>query len=269
MSAAAEVGLRRILSVVDLLIDAVDEESLVPALLPLLLGALPGDSLIWSPRPDPLHPLRTLPDDLLSQDVLDAFDRQWWTDSFVRHTRLGSGTPMLRSTLQTRAEFHALPAYADVYRPFDAERQLAMSFPAGYAAGVPRRVCVVVSRGGHGSDFSAADVTAAGLLRTRLSRVLNRLAPPSPAPAPDLVTRRESAVLGLLAHGLTNQQIAHRLAISPRTVDKHLEHAYAKLRVGGRVAAANAWLMRGTDPVRGLDAVWGTEAAAPGSRPPS
>ncbi|PNE41448.1 helix-turn-helix transcriptional regulator [Streptomyces noursei] len=255
MSAAAEAGLRRILSVVDLLIDAVDEDTLVPALLPLLLGALPGDSIIWSPRPDPAHPLRTLPDDLLSQDVLDAFDRGWWCDSFVRHTRIGSGVPLRRSTLQTPGEFHALPVYSDVYRPFGAERQLAMSFPAGYAAGVPRRVSVVVSRDRHGSDFSDADVAAAVLLRTRLSRVMGRLAPPAPAPTRDLVTRRESAVLRLLADGLTNQQIAHRLAISPRTVDKHLEHAYAKLQVGGRVAAANAWLMREAGrPGRGLDA---------------
>ncbi|MEE6267315.1 LuxR C-terminal-related transcriptional regulator [Streptomyces noursei] len=248
MSAAAEVGLRRILSVVDLLIDAVDEDTLVPALLPLLLGALPGDSVIWSPRPDPAHPLRTLPDDLLSQDVLDAFDRGWRCDSFVRHTRIGSGTPLLRSALQSTGEFHALPFYADVYRSFGAERQLAMSFPAGYVAGVPRRVAVVVSRDRHGSEFSDADLAAAGLLRTRLSRVLGRLAPPAPAPARELVTDRESAVLGLLADGLTNQQIAHRLAISPRTVDKHLEHAYAKLRVAGRVAAANAWLRREAGP---------------------
>ncbi|MEJ8646982.1 hypothetical protein WKI65_02595 [Streptomyces sp. MS1.AVA.3] len=53
MSTAAEAGLRRILAVVDLLIDAVDEETLVPALLPLLLGAVPGDSIIWSPAPAP------------------------------------------------------------------------------------------------------------------------------------------------------------------------------------------------------------------------
>ncbi|MFE6688842.1 LuxR C-terminal-related transcriptional regulator [Streptomyces sp. NPDC057743] len=254
MSTAAEAGVRRILPVVDLLIDAVDEDVLVPALLPLLLDAVPGDSVIWSPRPDPAHPLRTLPDDLLSRDVLDAFDRGWWCDSFVRHTRLGSGAALRRSALQTTGEFHALPVYPDVYRPFGAERQLAMSFPAGYAAGGPRRVAVVVSRGRRDRDFSDADVAAAGLLRTRLTRALGRLAPPPPEPARDLVTRRESAVLGLLADGLTNQQIAHRLAISPRTVDKHLEHAYAKLRVGGRVAAANAWLMRtGGAPDHGAD----------------
>ncbi|BCK72415.1 hypothetical protein Srufu_063680 [Streptomyces libani subsp. rufus] len=245
MSAAAEAGLRRILAVVDLLIDAVDEETLVPALLPLLLGAVPGDSIIWSPRAGTADQPRTLPPGLLTPDVRAAFAREAAADSLVTHTTLGSGTPMRRSTLQTRAEFHALAAYAEVYRPFGAEQQLAMSFPAGYAAGRPRKVCVAISR--NGSDFSDDDVAAAALLRTRLSHVLHRLAPPTPPPS--LVTRRESAVLALLARGLTNQQIARRLEISPRTVDKHLEHAYAKLRVSSRVEAANAWLTRGRTAV--------------------
>ncbi|WP_327701891.1 helix-turn-helix transcriptional regulator [Streptomyces decoyicus] len=246
MSTAAEAGLRRILAVVDLLIDAVDEETLVPALLPLLLGAVPGDSIIWSPRAGSAERPLTLPAGLLTPDVREAFAREAAADSLVTHTTLGPGTPMRRSTLQTRGEFHALAAYRDVYHPLDAEQQLAMSFPAGYAGGVPRKVCVAISRSG--SDFSDDDVAAAALLRTRLSRVLNRLAPPTSPPSP--VTRRESAVLALLARGLTNQQIAHRLAISPRTVDKHLEHAYAKLQVGGRVEAANAWLTRGRTAIR-------------------
>ncbi|GAA2333726.1 helix-turn-helix transcriptional regulator [Streptomyces caniferus] len=246
MSAAAEAGLRRILAVVDLLIDAVDEDTLVPALLPLLLGAVPGDSIIWSPRAGCADRPLTLPAGLLTQDIRDAFARESAGDSLVAHTTLGPGTPMRRSTLQTCGEFHALAAYADVYRPLHAEQQLAMSFPAGYAAGVPRKVCVAISRSG--GDFSDDDVAAAALLRTRLSHVLNRLAPPTPPPSP--VTRRESAVLALLARGLTNQQIARRLAISPRTVDKHLEHAYAKLQVGGRVEAANAWLTRERAAVR-------------------
>ncbi|MCX4638182.1 response regulator transcription factor [Streptomyces sp. RPA4-5] len=245
MSAAAEAGLRRILAVVDLLIDAVDEETLVPALLPLLLGAVPGDSIIWSPRAGTADRPLTLPAGLLTPDVQAAFAREAAADSLVTHTTLGSGTPMRRSTLQTRAEFHALAAYAEVYRPFGAEQQLAMSFPAGYAAGRPRKVCVAISRSG--SDFSDDDVAAAALLRTRLNHVLHRLAPPTPPPS--LVTRRESAVLALLARGLTNQQIARRLEISPRTVDKHLEHAYAKLRVSSRVEAANAWLTRGRTAV--------------------
>ncbi|WP_030413074.1 helix-turn-helix transcriptional regulator [Streptomyces sp. NRRL S-1448] len=244
MTPAAEVGLRRILAVVDLLmdavIDAVDEETLVPVLLPLLLGAVPGDSIIWSPHAGSAERPFTVPAGLLSQDVRDAFDREAASDSLVLHTTVGPGTPMRRSTLQTRREFHALAAYPDVYRPLGAEQQLAMSFPAGRPDEPPRKVCVAVSR--DGSDFSDDDVATAALLRSRLTRVLTRLAPALPAPPP--VTRRESAVLALLARGLTNQQIAHRLAISPRTVDKHLEHVYAKLRVGSRVEAANAWLTR-------------------------
>ncbi|MEU9122784.1 LuxR C-terminal-related transcriptional regulator [Streptomyces sp. NPDC048506] len=248
MSAAAEAGLRRILAVVDLLIDAVDEETLVPALLPVLLSAVPGDSIIWAPRAGTSDRTLTFPADLLSQDVRDAFTREAATDSLVTHTTVGPGTPMRRSTLQTRSEFHALAAYSDVYRPFGAEQQLAMSFPAGYLDGAPRKVCVAISRSGSGSDFSDDDVANAALLRIRLSHALDRLSPPTPA-APG-VTLRESAVLALLAQGLTNQQIAHRLDISPRTVDKHLEHAYAKLRVGSRVAAANAWLTRGPTATR-------------------
>jgi DNA-binding CsgD family transcriptional regulator len=40
-----------------------------------------------------------------------------------------------------------------------------------------------------------------------------------------------------VAAGDTNVLIAHRLGMRPRTVDKHLEHAYAKLGVGSRTAA--------------------------------
>ncbi|ARF54471.1 helix-turn-helix transcriptional regulator [Streptomyces gilvosporeus] len=241
MSAAAEAGLRRIFDVVDLLIDAVDEENLVPALLPLLLGAVPGDSIVWAPNPDPTHRPRTLPADLLTPDALAAFDRDAAADPLVAHTSAATGTPLRRSTLQSDRAYHALAAYHEVYRPLGAERQLAMSFAGGYADGTPRSICLAINRSG--SDFTDDDVLTAALLRTRLAHVLRRLAPPPPQRYD--VTRRESAVLALLAHGLTNQQIARRLDISPRTVDKHLEHAYAKLRVGGRVEAANAWLTRG------------------------
>jgi DNA-binding CsgD family transcriptional regulator len=259
MATGAEAALQRVLAVFDLLIDAVDEDALVPALLPLLLRAIPGDSIVWTPHPRAAGPL-TLPADLLDAPVLEAFARGAGLDPLVRHTTTGPGTPARRSDLQSRRGFHAMPVYAEVYRPLGAEHQLAMSFSAA-AAGPPRRICVCVNR--HGGDFGETDLETARMLRGRLGRTLDRLAvPPSGAaaraaggeprldrtaapgpasPQPPL-TRREAAVVGLLAHGLTNEQIAHRLSISPRTVDKHLEHAYPKLRVGGRVEAANAWL---------------------------
>ena len=48
-------------------------------------------------------------------------------------------------------------------------------------------------------------------------------------------TRRERAVLELLADGLTAEAIARQLGISPRTVHHHLEHLYRKLGTRDRL----------------------------------
>lgn len=64
-----------------------------------------------------------------------------------------------------------------------------------------------------------------------------RSSPPATAPVARL-TRREGAVLALVAQGKTNRQIAATLVVSDRTVQKHLEHIYDKLGVRTRTAAA-------------------------------
>jgi two-component system, NarL family, nitrate/nitrite response regulator NarL len=57
------------------------------------------------------------------------------------------------------------------------------------------------------------------------------------------LTPRESEVLLLLAEGLTQQDIAERLTISPRTVGTHIDHVLGKLGVHSR-AQAVALLLR-------------------------
>ncbi len=52
------------------------------------------------------------------------------------------------------------------------------------------------------------------------------------------LTPREREVLSLVAAGTSNRAAARRLGISTRTVEKHLEHAYLKLEVENRTAAA-------------------------------
>src|SRR6266487_2804995 len=59
----------------------------------------------------------------------------------------------------------------------------------------------------------------------------------SPAPYPDGLTTREVEVLRVVAQGLTNEQVAERLVISPRTVDTHLTLIYSKIGVSSRSAA--------------------------------
>jgi DNA-binding NarL/FixJ family response regulator len=55
------------------------------------------------------------------------------------------------------------------------------------------------------------------------------------------LTPRELDVVNWLAKGKTNRDIAEILGMSPRTVNKHLEHIFVKLGVETRSAAAALW----------------------------
>ena len=60
---------------------------------------------------------------------------------------------------------------------------------------------------------------------------------------PDALTPREREVVGLLAVGLTNSQLANRLYISPRTAAVHVSNILAKLGKSSRTEVA-AWAVR-------------------------
>jgi DNA-binding NarL/FixJ family response regulator len=62
-------------------------------------------------------------------------------------------------------------------------------------------------------------------------------APPSRLATASL-TPRETEVLSWIAKGKTNRDVAEILGMSPRTVNKHLEHVFEKLGVETRAAAA-------------------------------
>jgi ATP/maltotriose-dependent transcriptional regulator MalT len=67
--------------------------------------------------------------------------------------------------------------------------------------------------------------------------------PAAPASEPDTdgldeLSEREREVLGLVAQGLSDAQIAERLVISPHTVHRHVANILAKLRLPTRAAAA-------------------------------
>jgi DNA-binding CsgD family transcriptional regulator len=69
------------------------------------------------------------------------------------------------------------------------------------------------------------------------------LAPPQAAPASVQRTAgplsdREREVAVLIAQGLTNRQIGEQLVLSERTVDAHVDHIRAKLKVRGRAQIA-------------------------------
>jgi DNA-binding NarL/FixJ family response regulator len=63
------------------------------------------------------------------------------------------------------------------------------------------------------------------------------------------LTHREAEVLSWVAAGKTNRDIGDILGMSPRTVNKHLEHVYVKLGVETRAAAAALSVQKVAAPV--------------------
>ena len=56
------------------------------------------------------------------------------------------------------------------------------------------------------------------------------------------LSAREMEIIGLVADGLTNQEIAEKLTISKRTVDNHVSNMFTKTGSKNRVALLN-WAM--------------------------
>jgi DNA-binding NarL/FixJ family response regulator len=56
------------------------------------------------------------------------------------------------------------------------------------------------------------------------------------------LTPREREIMGLIAEGLSNRQIAARLVISPKTVKNHIYSIYQRIGVHERGQAVNRWL---------------------------
>lgn len=100
---------------------------------------------------------------------------------------------------------------------------------------------------GRADRFRSSDTELAATLCRILVAIDRRIDPPGAwramrttageANAAGGLTPRERAVLALLSDGLTAVSIGRRLAISERTVHKHLERLYAKLGVRDRLAA--------------------------------
>ena len=58
-----------------------------------------------------------------------------------------------------------------------------------------------------------------------------------PTETTKILSKREAEVLLLVAQGLSNKEIAHRMGLSIRTIHSHLSSLFAKLKVNSRTQA--------------------------------
>jgi NarL family two-component system response regulator LiaR len=92
-------------------------------------------------------------------------------------------------------------------------------------------------------DVHRGEISLDPAIALRLIRELNRQ-PDLPATQASL-TEREVEILGQIARGLTNQEIAESLAISERTVGNHVSLILGKLHLANRTQAALYALRQG------------------------
>jgi pimeloyl-ACP methyl ester carboxylesterase/DNA-binding CsgD family transcriptional regulator len=123
----------------------------------------------------------------------------------------------------------------DTIVPFEEGRLLA--------AGIPSARLVTLE--GRNHIFRAGDPGFPQFLEELREFISEERADADERPLPDReahhdLSSRELQVLELVAEGLSNDEIAERLVLSARTVERHMSNVYAKLGVSGKAARAAA-----------------------------
>ena len=168
-----------------------------------------------------------LPAGALSSADREAFNRHFDTHPLVRFHGYEHGRQTQRiSDTVPFGRFRRSALYNDYYRRIRIDH--AMALPVYVRDGL--LVSFVLNRARR--DFSDRDRALLELLRPHIARVYQRVGLSS------CLTAREAEVLRWVAAGKSDAQIGAILGASPRTVQKHLQHAYEKLGVEGRTAAA-------------------------------
>lgn len=170
-------------------------------------------------EPDPPEVLEAEKLGLLADNPLGAFT---W--------RPADG-PLRLSTVIGRRQLRRLPFHDAYLRPMRIRDQLRVWLWDSSES----VACVTLYRGN--GVFSDRDVAVLAILQghliARRQAAMARPQPPTGRVDGEL-TIREAEVLTWIAAGRRTEEIADTLFISPGTVRKHLEHAYAKLGVRDR-----------------------------------
>jgi DNA-binding CsgD family transcriptional regulator len=164
------------------------------------------------------------------QHIRDASDAFRW-QSPITPSPATMGRAVRISDFLDRRAYHRLDLYNLVGRPLGIESSMDYWFqsPDGPIQGL----ALDTDRPAFSDrDRDVLEVLGGQLQRLACSRVLARR-----AQTPPTLTRRETEILGNVARGRTNVEIASILRISPTTVRTHLENAFVKLGVHTRAAA--------------------------------
>jgi DNA-binding CsgD family transcriptional regulator len=163
-----------------------------------------------------------------------SFDRHFAEHPLVRyHSNTAGGGAHRISDSLSASEFRASALFNEYYRRIGIDHVVAV--PLFVDRGL--LVSFVLNRSR--ADFSDRECALLDLVREPLAALYRNLliGKKDRGFAALPVTPREREVLSWLAAGKTDKDIGEILGMSPRTVQKHLQHIYEKLGVETRTAA--------------------------------
>jgi DNA-binding CsgD family transcriptional regulator len=131
-----------------------------------------------------------------------------------------------------RRERRKLEWDAAVWRPYGVDDGLRLWLPAPPG----RARSIYLERGG--KNYTNRELRLLSLLRPHLARMRANAELRRRLAGDHGLSAREAEVLGWIAYGKTNVQIARVLFVSPHTVRKHIENIFEKLGVHTRTEAA-------------------------------
>jgi DNA-binding CsgD family transcriptional regulator len=189
------------------------------------------------------------PAGVISLSQVKTFERLAGQHPLIRHYALTRETqPRKISDFLSLSEFRRLDLYQEFFRHLGVNYQIAVTIPSWNS------VVIGIALNRTQRDFSERDRAVLDVIRPHLAQsyrnAMERAALRErteaaegalwsvPAACLGSLTRREQEVLVLVADGKTKMQIAARLSLSPRTVQKHLEHIYDKVGVRTRTGVA-------------------------------
>ncbi len=216
---------------------AASPEQLVEQVIDALARMVPGEFVGYNERELISHDLLAAaeaPSVARSRDVADAvtvFCSEYPLSMERHHTEARA---LRISDFTSARQLHRLDYYDQALQPLGIEHQIRfwLAAPAGIAR------FYYISRRNEDGDFTDPERDVLQLLRPFLVALHERFDSDVPEHAhAEGLTNREREILGWVARGKTNQEIAALLIVSPHTVRKHLEHVYEKLRVNSRTAA--------------------------------
>ncbi|MBC3844210.1 response regulator transcription factor [Streptacidiphilus sp. 4-A2] len=229
-----------------------DDQKVVREGIAMLLGLLPGIEVVGA-AVDGEEAVRLTaehaPDVVLMDLRMPRCDGVEATRR-IRAEHPGTEVVILTTYADDDSLFPALAAGARGYLTKDAGgEEIARAITdvrsgaAGLSPQIQARLLEHLARSGADpSAAAAAGSTAAGPGAAAGTGAVGTGAAPGPhrpaaVPLPDGLTAREAEVLGLIADGLSNTEIAARLFVSMATVKTHINNLFAKTGVRDRAQA--------------------------------